>query len=132
MSWMGEAGLEPLSAGSLPMSREPADAARRFLLRREQTVPTPLLPPPVTEAGLVLALSILADLVEALSQGTLRIHRLGLPAPVQIHLPGLSWSCEAGWASGTGLVELAAWLADQDLVSMACMLGLVLARQGRR
>jgi len=118
--------ISPIAAAAPPRSA-PEDRAQRFRRHLEQTLPTALALPPLDPAGLAAALGILAGAAEVLDATTLRIRRVGLPAPVRLRTTDLAWRCEAGHARGRGLVELGAWLTDRDLIEIACLLRLVLA-----
>lgn len=113
-----------------------ADAAQRvarFRLHREATIPWPLV---VTAEGADLArlLGLLFDRAEAVAPDTLRLSRVKLPGAVDLHTDTLAWRCLATGIEGRGVLELAAWACDRDLLRMACIAYVVqwAARQARR
>jgi hypothetical protein len=114
----------------------PADAAQRvarFRLHREATIP-PALAVRTEGADLARMLGLLFDAAEAVSPNTLRLSRFRLPGAVDLNTDTLAWRCLATGIEGRGVLELASWASDRDLLRMACIAYVVqwAAAQARR
>jgi hypothetical protein len=113
-------------------SQVAAERARRYALHREATIPPCLALPTLSAPELARCLGLVADGVEPIDATTLRVRRVLFPAPVLLHLDTLDWQCEAGTVEGRGILELASYLRDRDLIGTAAMFRRVLGARGGR
>jgi hypothetical protein len=98
------------------------ERAVRFRRRLEQPVPPQLafrFSPGSAATGRLL--SLLFDSMEDAGDSVLKLHHgAGLPAVMFCATTG-RWSCTSGWASGTGVIELATWARDREIIGTAAL-----------